>query len=175
MAKWTDIVRTAKREAPKRFPRLREEFRKKLKLITPTQSIYFPVLVTLRGGDRRDAVYLSPAIPWFEMWGGWPEEDAGKNALPLEEILDFEESPSRLPLKFAEALYAAGESGMGYHAFQAHFSDGTTASFLTGNAIDFPHLPLGKTPEDIVAVTPHAGREEPVHRDTLDYAWCLFS
>lgn len=172
---WNDMVRKAKQEAPKRFPRLREEFRKKLKLITPTQSIYFPVIVTLSGGDRRDAVYLCPAIPWFEMWGVWPEDDAAKSSLPLEEIEDFEESPSRLPPEFAEALYTAGESGMGYHVFQAHFDDGTTASFLTGNAVDFPDLPPGKTPADIVAVTPHAGREEPVHRDTLDYAWCLFT
>jgi hypothetical protein len=157
MVSWDEALRRAKAEAPERFPSLSKEFRTKLRRITPAQSIYFPVVVTLRTGEQRDAVYLSPAIPWFEQWAVWPDEDAGKRSLSLEDILDFEESPTRLPPEFAEVLYAAGESGMGYQIFQLHFRDGSTASFGTGNAIDF------------------AGRDDRLMRGARDHAWCLFN
>ena len=81
-------------------------------------------------------------------------------------------------LLFAEGrpdIWPAGESGMGYHLFQLDFSDGSTASFGTGGALDFPDLPPGKTPRDIVGVTAHAGRDDASRRTTKDYAWCLFS
>lgn len=174
MTSWDDARRRARVEAAERFPRLPHNFRAKLKRITPTQSIYFPVIVTLRTGERRDAVYLSPAIPWFERWGVWPDEDAGKIGLGLDEVTDFEESPSRMPPQFAEVLYDAGESGMGYQLFQLHFLDGSSASFVSGNTIDFPDLPPGKTPGDILGVTPHAGRDDPLRRGSKEYAWCLF-
>lgn len=174
MISWDEARKRAKAEAQSRFPTLSDDFRMKLERITPTQSIYFPVTVTLRTGERRDAVYLCPAIPWFEQWGVWPDEDAGKRWVSLEQVVDFEESPSRLPPRFAEALYAAGESGMGYQIFQRHFRDGSSASFVAGNAIDFPDLPPGKKVEDIVGVTPHAGRDDPHIRSGQDYAWCLF-
>lgn len=171
---WDDTLRKARAEAADRYPILSENLRTKLARITPTQSIYFPAMVTLRSGERRDAVYLSPALEWFEQWGVWPDEDAGKSDLPLDEVVDLEESPSRLPPRFAQTLYAAGESGMGYVIFQLHFRDGSSASFGLGGAIDFPDLPPGKTPGDIVGVTPHAGRGDPLMRGGREYAWCLF-
>jgi hypothetical protein len=63
---------------------------------------------------------------------------------------------------------------MGYQIFQLHFRDGSTASFGLGNAIDFPDLPPGMAPSDIVGVTPHAGRDDPLMRGGRDYTWCLF-
>tara|TARA_B100001179_G_C18338623_1_gene295540 strand:+ start:57 stop:563 length:507 start_codon:yes stop_codon:yes gene_type:complete len=158
-----------------RYPRLPNELRNRLSQIEPTQAIYYPALVTLRTGELRDAVYLCPAAQWFEKWGVWPEEDTGKKSVPLEEVADLEESPSRLPRELAETIYAAGESGMGYHLFQLTFRDGSVVSFGTGNAVDFLDLPPDRSPRDIVAVTPHAGREDPTKRCALDYAWCLFS
>jgi len=158
-----------------RYPRLPNELRNRLSQIEPTQAIYYPALVTLRTGELRDAVYLCPAAQWFEKWGVWPEEDTGKKSVPLEEVADLEESPSRLPRELAETIYAAGERGMGYHLFQLTFRDGSVVSFGTGNAVDFLDLPPDRSPRDIVAVTPHAGREDPTKRCALDYAWCLFS
>ncbi len=158
-----------------RYPRLTDELRKKLTRIEPTQAIYYPTIVTLGTGELRDAVYLCPAVQWFEKWGVWPKEDAGKNSVSLDEVVDFEESPSRLPRELAETIYAGGESGMGYHLFQLTFRDGFVASFGTGNAVDFLDLPPGKLPQDIVAASPHAGRDVAVKNGTLDYAWCLFS
>ena len=117
--------------------------RGKLEEIRPTERIYYPVLVTLRSGEQRDAVYMAPAIPWFEMWGVWPGDDQGKNSVSLSEVIDLVESPSRLPSNIAGEIYEAGESGMGYCLFQLKFSDGSIASFGMGNAIDFPDLPPG--------------------------------
>lgn len=175
MITWNELLQRARAEALDRYPPLTDQLRHKLALIKPTQAIYHPALVTLRSGERRDAVYLCPAMQWFEQWGVWPEEDKGKTLVPLQEVVDLEESPSRLPRKFAEKIYSAGESGMGYHLFQITFRDRSIVPFLTGNAVDFLDLPPGKSPADIVSVAPHAGRDEPAHLGDLDYAWCLFS
>lgn len=174
MPLWSEIVKKGKREAATRYPPLPAKLRQKLIEIEPSQGIYFPCLVTLRTGERRDCVYLAPASPWFEQWGVWPEKDEGKPTVSLLDVMDIEESPSRLPKHFAEQVYEAGESGMGYQLFVLGFRDGTIASFLTGNMVDFPDLPDGKSPSEIVSVTPHAGRNDS-HRRELNFSWCLFS
>ncbi|MEO5706226.1 MAG: hypothetical protein ABIT10_01750 [Alteraurantiacibacter sp.] len=175
MTLWSEILARARREAFQRYARLSDNLRGQLFQIEPSQNIYYPALITLRTGERRDAVYLCPALPWFEQWGVWPDDDKGKKAVSLEEVIDIQPSPSRLPLAFAEAIYAAGESGMGYHLFQLMFQDGAVATFGAGGAVDFPDLPPGRSPNDIISVKPHAGREDPSKRSTLDYAWCLYS
>jgi hypothetical protein len=69
--------------------------------------------VTLSDGSVRDRVYVQDAATWFEVWGVDPEDDDEKTLVDMEMILSIEDSPTRLPARFANALYAAGESAMG--------------------------------------------------------------
>ena len=84
------------------------------------------------------------------------------------------ESPRRLPARFANKLYASGESGMGYKIFTVVFADGYHQSYSSGNAVDFIRYPEGLGPTDLVEVLPHEGRNaDPVR--CPEYYWCLFS
>jgi hypothetical protein len=118
-------------------------------------------------------VYLCEAISWFASWGVWPENDRGKRSINVEDVADLQESVFRLPAKFANRIYRAGESGMGYTIFVIEFGDGTRAAYGTGNAVDFITYPTGQSAATITNVIPHEGRMEQ-KLSTPDYAWCLF-
>jgi hypothetical protein len=135
---------------------------------------YFPCTVLLANGDERDCVYLVEATSYIRTWVVWPDDDPGKREIRVEEVARIQPSASRLPVKFARKMYAAGESGMGYCVFTLDFADGTRQPYCTGNLIDFPELPAGKSMRDVVAITPHNGRGEQ-SLGTQQYWWCLFS
>lgn len=61
---------------------------------------------------------------------------------------------------------------MGGHEFSVTFSDGTTAFYIGGNAVDFIDYPPGKSKKDIVAVK--SERRENA-RIRPRYFWCLYS
>jgi len=102
------------------------------------------------------------------------EDDRGKKSIPIQEIVKVEDSPARLPVHFADQLYRAGESGMGYTIFTVVFSDGCRQAYSSGNAVDFIRYPNGKSGLDVVAVEPHEGRgADPV--TSPGWYWCLYS
>ena len=93
-----------------------------------------------------------------------------------DEIVSIEESPWRLPVKFANTLYAAGESGMGYLLWTARLRSGRELVFV-GSTFDFPDFPEGVVPGDVVAVVPHLGRERAsvgAHLGSAPHATCFF-
>jgi hypothetical protein len=135
---------------------------------------YAPCRVTLNSGEVLDRVYIVEASDFRRMWG---HTQATVDVADIEQI---EDSPFRLPARWANALYQAGESGMGYTLFVARLRDGSILPFVVGNAVDFPNWPPGDRPADVVDVQPHTGRE--VFRDrapgpyesSAEYAWCVF-
>jgi len=129
----------------------------------------------LNDGTERDWIYVAEAYPWFKSWGVWPEDDPGKHSLSLDAIANLRESPTRLPPDIADQIYEAGESGMGYCLFTLRFRDGSEHAFATGNAVDFPILPDGKSPDEIISVTPHGGRNATSRFEMRPYLWCLYS
>lgn len=135
---------------------------------------YAPCRVTLKSGEVLDRVYLVQRAAFRRMWG---ETKATVNVGDIERL---EDSPVRLPAQWANALYEAGESGMGYTLFTARLRDGSTLPFVVGNAVDFPNWPPGVGPGDVVDVQPHAGREifrdraPGPHERSAQYVWCLF-
>jgi hypothetical protein len=160
----------------RRFPALPDTLRDQLSKIAPSDGgLYRPCQVKLRSGRVVDRVYFAEAERWFRTWGVWPEEDSGKQWLDVGEVACAEESPSRLPPKFANQLYDAGESGMGYIVFVVCFCDGAQAPFVTGNAVDFIDYPTGQSAATVASVIPHAGRDEPSLQNAPDYFWCLYS
>ena len=158
-------------------PSLPPELRHQLASIEPSDvehSNYFPCAVTLRDGSRLECVYLIEQYRYIKLWGVYPGADPAKSEIRPDEVHAIAESASRLPARFANQLYAAGESGMGYHAFTVVFSDGSRQAYVTGGAVDFIDYPEGKAAPDVERVLPHSGRSDSP-RNGKKYLWCLYS
>src|SRR4051812_24201635 len=96
--------------------------------IAPTTDgpiTYRPCKVTLIDGTEQDFVYIVDAASYIKLWGIWPNQDKGKGEIEIENVRKISESPSRLPPRFAQKLYNAGESGMGYVVFELSYEDGS--------------------------------------------------
>jgi hypothetical protein len=135
---------------------------------------YFPCRVTLRDGRIFDTVYIEPEMPYLRWWGVYPEDDRGKRFVKIDDVVKVEDSPTRLPARFANQIYDHGESGMGYTIFTIVFSDGERQACTTGNAVDFIRYPIGKGPNDVSSVLPHEGRNAQ-QIGVPDWYWCLYS
>src|SRR6266542_3300388 len=118
---------------------------------------YRPCLVHLHDGRALDRVYVVQAEPYIRLWGIWPEFDRGKRSLSIDEVVQINESPSRLPARLATKMYEAGESGMGYCRFILILRDGRRLPYVTGDAVDFVDLPPGVTPDHVLDLLPHEG------------------
>lgn len=135
---------------------------------------YKPCSVTLLDGRKFDCVYVISVQQYFNHWGLPPEKARGKNFVQIQNVARIEESPSRLPSKIADAIYQAGESGMGCYQFTLFFSDDSKQEYMTGNAVDFVPFPAGKTNADIVKVIPGYEADKDV-KQGLKYFWCLYA
>ena len=166
------------------YPKLSPELKRQLAAIIPSVEpivglAYYPCVATLNDGTLLDRVYLVSHVPWIKLWGVYPSQDQGKSELHLSDVASIADSPSRLPARFANELYAAGESGMGYTLFTVVFQGETPESqtrqaYLTGNAVDFIEYPPGKGPQDVHSVLPHTGRDSN-YRNAPAYCWCFYS
>lgn len=158
------------------YPPLPESLRASWESVTPSGDehvAYRPCRLTMEDGSTVDCAYVMDAQSYIDWWGVWPEDDPGKRSVSIEKVVSITESPFRLPVAFANELYRAGESGMGYTIFTLRFADRSEQAYVCGNAVDFVPLPAGKTTADIVAVLPHRGRDAP-QKEALPYSWCLF-
>jgi hypothetical protein len=64
----------------------------------------------------------------------YPKQNRANSVIKIENVASLAASPSRLPVRFANQLYEAGDSGMGFLIFTLTFSDGSEQAFITGNA-----------------------------------------
>ena len=170
--KW-DIPYT---RAGRDYPQLSPVLAAQLHAIEPTHDgmmEYFPCMVLLANGKRHDCVYIADANSYIRIWGVWPDDDPGKNSIPIQDVAQIQRSPTRLPARVARDMYSVGESGMGYCIFTLSFTDGTRQAYCTGNLVDFPELPEGKSVDDVVALRPNEGRGEQI-LGSRSYYWCLF-
>jgi hypothetical protein len=109
------------------FPPITPELKAQLERVEPSSDgriKYWPCRVSLRDGRKFENVYVMDAQDYISIWGVWPDEDTGKRSVPIEHVLELDESPNRLPAWAADKLYRAGESGMGYVVFSVRFRDG---------------------------------------------------
>ncbi len=168
----------------RRYPPITPELRAQLMAVVPSGcngEDMRPCQVTLVDGRVVDRVYVMEQGMYITWWGVWPEDDRGKQSLPIDQVTRIEESPSRLPVAIANTLYEAGESGMGYCIFTLVLRNGHRLPYVTGNAVDFVDLPPGVRPADVVRVLPHVGRKHftshrmPPHSQGAAYFWCLYS
>ena len=176
--RWNANTRTWERYTPalRDYSRLPAILEAQLHAIDPTHDgmmEYFPCRVLLANGEQHDCVYIAESNSYIRFWGVWPDEDPGKRAIRIEDVAQIQPSPFRLPFKFAREMYVVGESGMGYCIFTLHFADGTRQPYCTGNLIDFPEMPAGKSVCDVLALRPNQGRREE-SLGARQYYWCLF-
>ena len=161
-----------------RYPKLPAELHSQLAKIPASgdRSIrYRPCDVVLDDGEHVRRVYVQEEQSYITMWGVWPEHDRGKYFIKIERVSRVVESADRLPARFANKLYEAGESGMGYCIFTVLFDDGSRLPVVSGNAIDFIVYPPGKSGDNVTGVLPHEGRNDPALQKAPDYRWCLYS
>ncbi|MGC2757416.1 hypothetical protein, partial [Candidatus Binatus sp.] len=112
---------------------------------------------------------------YLKLWRFYPDRGRDKGYLEVEDIASIADSRFRLPAKFANILHACGESGMGYIIFTVEFRTGFKQAYVTGDVgDDFVRYPDGLGKEDVVGVTPHAGRDME-HINGQKYSWCVFS
>ena len=108
------------------YPPISNRLHKQLHAIEPSRDRwmeYKPCAVVRKDGER---VYVADYAPYIRMWGVTPEEDQGKKCVAIQDVVKIEESPFRLPARFANQIYKAGESGMGYCIFTVQFDDGSS-------------------------------------------------
>lgn len=142
---------------------------------------YRPCLVEFDDGSWFPRVYVVEVGAYMKVWGVLPGDDPAKQSFQIERVKRIEDSPERLTAEHANAIYKAGESGMGYVIFTIVLKDGRRLPYVTGNAVDFPNWPTGVTPAMVASVESHHGREyfrnHPPQADerSADYAWCLYT
>lgn len=167
-----------------RYPKIKDNIYTQLIAIKPSTDgklDYYPCRVVLLDGRTIERVYVEEECPYIDIWGVYPEEDEQKNYISIDQIKSIEESPYRLPVRIANKIYKAGESGMGYCIFTLIMRNGDRLPYVTGNAVDFPNLPPGYSYKDIIDVLPHVGREnfqdkaESPYAREAEYWWCLYS
>ncbi|TXK19311.1 hypothetical protein [Homoserinibacter sp. GY 40078] len=173
-------VKERREAARPKAPALTPDLAAQLARVAPSHDgtlQYFPCQVTLRSGEVLPRVCFAEQSRLRAHWG----DDPRGNTVDPREVVAIEESPYRMPQRFADELYEVGESGMGYLIFTMRLRDGRALPYMTGNALDFPEWPDGVTPEDVVAVEPHVGREHFVERNSTTghgvahHMWCLYS
>jgi len=145
----------------------------KLKSISPNLSNYYPCKVTLRNGQTFDCVYIVELKTYIRTQGQHPDEKKGNNFLSIDDVVDIEESPSRLPSHITNKIYKSGETGMGYTISTFIFKDGSKEAFI--NAHDFIDYPLGKNKDDIIDVLPHQGQNDPNLKNGPSFYYCIYS
>lgn len=161
-----------------RYSPLPAHLREALQKIEPSRDgdlTYYPCRAILSTGEALDTVYVVSETPYIKQWWVYPEASGGKRWIRIEDVAELQDSPTRLPARFADELYKNGESGMGYTIFTVVFADGLRQACVTGNAVDFIHYPPGKGPKDVVQVLPHEGKRNDSLVRAPKWYWCLYS
>ena len=159
----------------KSYPVLTVKLVEQLAAVPITNGMYYPSQVVLDDGTTFDRVYVVEAAAFLRSWGeNADDEGTGRAFVPVQRIAGIANSPSRLPPKATDKLYASGECAMGVTIFTVCFRDGSRMTVASGNATDFVDYPAGQSPNTVVDVLPHPGRDDPARKAAPDYAWCLY-
>jgi hypothetical protein len=155
---------------------LSPELNLQLRSIEPSTNfgrMFYPCAVGLKDGSVLRRVYFVDGKTFgsFSHHKNPPEDVPGVRRISSAAVDSIQESPDRLPVRFANLLYREGETGMGYYVFTVVFSRWSKKDFLTGGFVDFIDYPPGRRPADVREVIPHAGRR--VIRAIPEFYWCV--
>ncbi len=139
-----------------------------------------PCRVLLKDGRWLDRVFLVEEAPYLRQWKIHPKEDPSRRDLPLDSIVDVDESPTRLPARFATRLYRAGESWQRFTVFTLVLENARQLPYLMGHSVDFPQWPDDVTPDLVEGVIPHEApaefrsRTPSPHQAAAAHRWCVY-
>src|SRR5690242_4336614 len=78
----------------------------------------YPCAGRLRDGTRLERICLVAEFPFVQFaYAGAASVELPQNQVSIKDIVQLTESPHRIPARFANQLYEAGETGMGYTSF----------------------------------------------------------
>lgn len=118
------------------YPPLLPHIRESLNTIEPSRDgeiVHYPCRAILKSGEVFDAVYIVDEKLYVKHGGLYPENIPGKRWIRVEDIAEVQESPTRLPARFANEIYRNGESRMGYTVFTVVFADGARRAWDSAN------------------------------------------
>jgi len=156
---------------------LNSDLKAYLKLIGYSQDNevkYWPSSVVTTGGEFIENVCFAEVNEYLRHWGIMPNLDPDKKQIHIQNVQKIQETPNRLPAKFANSLYSEGESGMGYYKFKVVFKDGEESSYVTGSLVDFIKYPNGYSQGMIDNIVHHKTNKNKLQKN-LEYVWCLFN
>lgn len=158
---------------------LSSEVRNSLHLIEPSvlppgNILLYPCSATLRDGTIFERVYFTTRISFRQMTRrDHPDEIVPGLSISPGEVVSIRESPSRLPARFANEIYHAGETGPGHMAFTLVFCRWFRRNYaVPGTMVDFLEYPLWLGPRDITSVRLFP-RERHL-RSIPVVRWCIF-
>ena len=148
-------------------PSLSPELSRQVAKIEPSQPwpgvLLYPCAVRTKGGVTLPRVYFAE-----------PSIVGNRSSISVDDVAAIFESEDRLPARFANCLYQAGETGMGMMAFQVVFPFGLKFRYLTGNFVDFLQFPPLLGPAQVRDVLP-GGRRTLRARGPRPAGWCFFT
>jgi hypothetical protein len=155
------------------------DVRRELDLIEPSVTTYgiqlYPCSARLRDDTVLKCVYFVDAAAFRRFWGRDRPEDVpgGKQSISPSQVVSIKESPLRLPARFANEIYRAGESGMGYFDFCLVFSWWCRRDYVVGGLVDFLEYPRWRGPSDVKRVILYRNKRKV--RRTPEAWWCILA
>jgi hypothetical protein len=158
-------------------PSMASKFLRDLEMIEPSEiepgTRLYPCSAQLRDGSGVECVYFVSRHTAFRLFGTeHPENVPGSLWISPDQVVSINESPARLPARFANQIYRAGESRYGCYIFTLVFSRWVHRGYLVGGWVDFLHFPWGRGPSDVEEVVLHSGATRP--RGGRQYKWCVY-
>lgn len=110
-----------------------------------------PCAVQLGSGKFLSMVYVVNYVAFLSFAGG--DLETWTPQIGVQDVIEFRDSPHRLPPAVASKLYTFPETGMGYVRFVIRFGDGSQYQCALGSFRDFVAYPHGKGPSDVEDVS----------------------
>jgi hypothetical protein len=144
--------------------------------VEPGHRIY-PCSAQLNDGTVQKCVYFMTAATSMRLLGrNGPAAVPDRNWILEDEVASIGESPVRLPARFANKIYRAGESHYGCYTFALVFSRWLRRGYTVGGFVDFLEFPRGHGPSDVKEVLLAVGPIRATRACQVpDYRWCVCS
>jgi hypothetical protein len=159
--------------------RLTDELRAVLSQIEPSQcrgELHWPCRVWLKSDEIFDRVLFFRVSDLKKMPGystlGVYELPEWFSRIPIADIVRIEESPCRLPARFATELYSRGETSMCAYQFTVKFYAGFSRTYVDAGCVDFIDYPPLMSPAWVSSVQPASKKR---YRHCPNFRWCFFS
>jgi hypothetical protein len=135
------------------FPELGQASQRQLELVEPsvfpTGAVLYPCSARLKDGANYACVYFVDLATFRQLFRGLePASIENLFWIPGEQVELIQESPARLPAKFANRIYQA-PGHWGYHSFTLVFSWWCRRDYLVGGFVDFLTYSFRRGPSDV--------------------------